>query len=98
MGQPAPYLSEFDPEVSSEGGIDPLSLQATYERLAERVFPSMTVRMKRIRFVTAIAVGAEVCRGLRDEVAADGKTPPWLIFEWYVVEGLLRAGIKGTCP
>lgn len=96
MGQPAPYLSEFDPEVSSEGGIDPLSLQATYERLAERVFPSMTVRMKRVRFVTAIAVGAEICRDLRDEAAADEKTPPWLIFEWYVVEGLLRAGINGN--
>jgi hypothetical protein len=89
-----PFLSVFDPEVSTEGGVDPLSLQATYERLAERIYPCMTVRMKRIRFVTAIAIGAEVCRPFRDELASEGKTPPWLVFEWHVIESLLRSGIK----
>jgi hypothetical protein len=92
MSLSAPLLSAFDPEVSSEGGVDPLSLSATYERLAERIFPFMTVRMSRPRFLTAMAVGAEVCREFGDQLAADGKTPPWLVFEWHVIEALLRVG------
>src|SRR5688572_8087457 len=90
----APLLSAFDPEISAEGGIDPLSLSSTYERLAERVYPFLTVRMSRPRFVTAIAVGAVVCKDFADELAADRKTPAWLVFEWHVIEALLRAGEK----
>jgi hypothetical protein len=85
-----PVLSVFDPEVSAEGGVDPFSLQATYERLAERIFPFITVRMSRPRFLTAMAVGAVVCQEFADDVAADGKTPAWLVFEWHVVEALIR--------
>jgi hypothetical protein len=92
MSLSAPLLSAFDPEVSSEGGVDPFSLSATYERLAERIFPFLTVRMSRPRFLTAMAVGAEVCREFGDQLAADGKTPPWLVFEWHVIEALLRVG------
>ncbi|MEO8381617.1 MAG: hypothetical protein ABI779_18290 [Acidobacteriota bacterium] len=87
-----PLLSAFDPEISAEGGIDPLSLSATYERLAERIFPFMTVRMSRPRFVTAMAVGAAVCQDFGDDLAADGKTPAWLAFEWHVIEAFFRAG------
>lgn len=92
MSLSAPLLSAFDPEVSSEGGIDPFSLSATYERLAERIFPFLTVRMSRPRFLTAMAVGAEICRDFGDELASDGKTPPWLVFEWHVIEAFLRVG------
>jgi hypothetical protein len=84
-------LSAFDPVVSEEGGIDPFSLQGTYERLAERILPFITVRMARPRFLTAIAVGAVVCQKFRDEVAADRVTPAWLVFEWYVIEAFVRA-------
>lgn len=92
MSLSAPLLSAFDPEVSSEGGIDPFSLSATYERLAERILPFLTVRMSRPRFLTAMAVGAELCRDFGDVLASDGKTPPWLVFEWHVVEAFLRTG------
>lgn len=85
-----PYLSEFDPSTEAEGGVDPLSLQRTYERLAERVYPFVTVRMSRPRFVTAMAAGAHVCRDILEEVAADEVTPAWLVFEWHVVEALVR--------
>ncbi len=90
MAFSAPLLSAFDPEISSEGGIDPFSLSGTYERLAERIFPFMTVRMSRPRFLTAMAVGAVVCQDFRDELASDGKTPAWLVFEWHVIEALFR--------
>lgn len=86
----APFLSAFDPEVSQEGSVDPLSLQAFGERLAERVYPHITSRMSRVRFVTAMCVGAVVCEEFDGEMAADGLTPPWLVFEWYVVEALMR--------
>ncbi len=59
------YLSIYDPAVSAEGGIDPLSLQPTYERLAERIFPFLTVRMRRPRFLTAMAGGWAHSLGLR---------------------------------
>ena len=32
-----PVISLADPVVDGEGGIDPLSLQRTYERLADRI-------------------------------------------------------------
>jgi hypothetical protein len=98
----APFSSEFDPSEESEGSIDPLGLQPGYERLADRLLPAVTVRMGRPRFVTAMAVGACVCEGWEtDAVAADDITPPWLVWEWFVVEALVRekeplSGISGV--
>ena len=43
-----PTLSLPDPLQGSEGSVDPLSLQRTYERLADKVLPAVTVRMGRI--------------------------------------------------
>lgn len=90
MSLQPPFLSVFDPPESAEGGIDPLSLQATYENLAERIYPYITVRMARPRFLTAMAVGAHVCGEFIDELAADEVTPAWLVFEWHVVEAFIR--------
>ena len=85
-----PYLSRHDPVSTSEGSIDPLSLQTVYERLAERILPFITVRMSRPRFLTAMAVGAHVCSEFIEDLAADERSPAWLVFEWHVVEGLVR--------
>jgi hypothetical protein len=88
----APLLSEYDPLIEGEGSIDPLGLQPIYERLADRLLPAVTVRMGRPRFVTAIAVGAWVCQEWHsDTVAADKVTPPWLVYEWFVVEAFVRS-------
>ena len=39
-----------------------------------------------------MAVGACVCdAGTRDAVSADDITPPWLVWEWFVVEAFVRA-------
>jgi hypothetical protein len=55
--------------------------------------PAVTVRMGNPRFVTAIAIGARVCDDWEtDAVAADGITPPWLVWEWFVVEAFVRTG------
>ena len=86
----APFLSEADPEQSGEGGLDPLGLVPLADRLAEEIAPGVTARMSRIRFVTAIAVGAVATERLSDVVAADGASTAYLAFEWHVVEALAR--------
>jgi hypothetical protein len=88
----APFSSEFDPSEEAEGSVDPLGLQPGYERLADRLLPAVTVRMGRPRFVTAMAIGACVCSDCdSDTVAADSITPPWLVWEWLLVEAFVRA-------
>src|ERR1043166_6552997 len=88
-----PVVSLADPVVEGEGGIDPLSLQRTYERLADRMLPAVTVRMTRIRFLTLMSVGAHVCAAFElDALAADDITPPWLVYEGFVIEALAREG------
>jgi hypothetical protein len=88
----APACSVFDPVIQSDVSIDPLGLALVYERLADRMLPGMTVRMRRPRFMTALAVGAFVCEEYGpDTVAADTVTPPYLVFEWWVIEAYVRA-------
>lgn len=90
-----PVLSEYDPATEGEGSVDPLGLQPGYERLADRILPAVTVRMGRPRYLTAIAVGAHVCSEWVDEsYAADEVTPPWLVFEWFVIESFVRSRDK----
>ena len=80
-----------DPLLESEGSVDPLSLARTYEQLADRFLPAVTVRMSPTRFLTAMCLGALVCREEREGIAADGVWPPWLLYEWYVVKASARA-------
>ena len=86
-----PLLSEEDRGTSLEGAIDPLGLYAVANALAVKLVPGIRERQSRPRFVTAIAVSASVCLGRTPgEVAADHVSEPWQVFEWYVVEGLVR--------
>ncbi|MFT3906762.1 MAG: hypothetical protein QM718_10700 [Steroidobacteraceae bacterium] len=99
----APVLSAYDPLTSAEGSIDPLGLASTYERLADAVLPGITVRMRRPRFLTAIAVGAYICSDLAPEtLAKDGVSPPWQVFEWWIVEAHARSTdllpVRGGIP
>jgi hypothetical protein len=82
----------FDPVSRSDVSIDPLGLALVYERLADRMLPGMTVRMRRPRFLTALAVGAFICAEYGpDTVAADDVTPPYLVFEWWLIDAFVRA-------
>lgn len=85
-----PFLSEADPEQAGEGSLDPLGLAAFADRLAEEIAPGITARMWRIRFVTAVGVGAVVTETLAEAIAADGVSPAYLAYEWHVVEALAR--------
>jgi len=93
----APLLTEKDEAESSEGGIDPLGTEPLADALAVKLAPGVRERQRHPRFLTAMAVSLSLCDELGDEVvASDGVTPAWLVFEWYVVEGLVRT--RGQTP
>ena len=85
-----PALSAYDPGMEGEGSLDPMGLGAIADRLADRLVPGLRARMSRIRFVTAMAVGAMVCEALPDVISADGMTSPAICFEWLVIESFAR--------
>lgn len=92
-----PTLSEYDPVTHSEGALDPLGLYAISDSLATKLVPGIRERMSHPRFLTAMAAGAFVTREFaEDEVAKDGQSEPWMVYEWYIVEGLVRS--KGNDP
>lgn len=81
-----PYRTLADPETQAEGSIDPLGLATLADHLADWMLPGMTARMWRPRFLTTMAVTSVVVEPLTEELAKDGVTPPWLVFEWHYVE------------
>src|SRR5262245_30659927 len=89
-----PLLSAKDPAVNAEGKIDPLGLYLIADALGVKLIPGVRERMSHPRFLTLAAVSAALCNEFDDEVlASDGVSAPWQVFEWHVVEGLVR-GIK----
>lgn len=91
-----PLLTEADPGTSSEGSIDPLGLYAIADSLGVRLAPGVRERQSHPRFLTAIAVSCAVCSEFDENLTAkDGVSPPWQVFEWYTVEGLVRT-LRGT--
>jgi len=87
----APLLTERDRAESAEDGIDPLGTEPLADALAVRLVPGVRERMRHPRFLTAMAVSLEVCRDFDEEaLAADRVSEPWQVFEWYLVEGLVR--------
>jgi hypothetical protein len=92
----APLLTEKDPAESSEGGINPLGTESLADALAVRLAPGVRERQRHPRFLTALAVSLEVCRDFDQEtLASDGVSEPWQVFEWYLVEGLVRTAESG---
>lgn len=84
-----PFLSEYDIEELSEGSLDPLGLYLIADRLAIKLIPGFRERMRHPRFLTAIAVGAHVCSIYDEDVlASDNVTPPYLVYEWQIVQAL----------
>jgi hypothetical protein len=48
-----PVISLADPLLESEKSVDPLSLTRTHEQVADPFPPAVTLRMRRVRFLTA---------------------------------------------
>jgi len=98
-----PFLTSYDPPGTSEGTLDPLGLYQVADQLAVQLVPAVGERMQRIRFLTAMAVGALVTEGMEDDLRHRDASP-YLIWEWLVVEALIREknedpevwGVPGT--
>jgi len=87
----APLLTEKDNIESGEGGIDPLGTEPLADRLAGKLVPGVRERQRHPRFLTAVAVSISLCSEFGEEVlASDGVSEPWLVWEWYLVEGMVR--------
>lgn len=84
-----PFLTKYDPPGSSEGTLDPLGLYLIADQLATKLVPAIRERMLRVRFLTAMTVGALVTEGLESN-PRHPETPPYLIWEWLVVEAIVR--------
>jgi len=98
-----PFLTSYDPPGTSEGTLDPLGFYQIADQLAVQLVPAVRERMQRIRFLTAMAVGALVTEGLEDD-PRQRDASPYLVWEWLVVEALIREmggdatvwGVPGT--
>jgi hypothetical protein len=87
-----PHLSEYDPRETSEGTLDPLGLYPIADALGTILAPGIRERQSRPRFLTAIAAGLAVCARFPEEtIASDEVSEPWQVYEWFIVEGLVRA-------
>ncbi len=86
-----PRLSAFDPEQKSEGSIDPLGLVPIADRLSVRLVPGVRERMSHPRFLSLISAGAALCLEFpQDRIASDGISSPLQVYEWYVVQALVK--------
>lgn len=84
-----PFLTSYDPLGTSEGALDPLGLYQIADQLGMQLVPAVRERMQRIRFLTAMAVGAMVTEGLEDN-PHQRDASPYLVWEWLLIEALMR--------
>jgi hypothetical protein len=85
-----PFLTSYDPPGTSEGSLDPLGLYQIADQLAVQLVPAVRERMQRIRFLTAMAVGALVTEDMEED-PSQRDASPYFVWEWMVVEALMRA-------
>jgi len=90
-----PFLSQFDPPEQAEGSLDPLGLYSIADALGVRLAPGVRERQSKPRYLTLALVGMAACG---DDLVATGqgkRIPAWLVYEWLVVESLVRQ-LRGT--
>lgn len=61
------FMMSYDPPGTSECALDPLGLYQIADQLAVQLVPAVREWMQRIRFLTAMAVGAMVTEDLEDD-------------------------------
>lgn len=84
-----PFLTAADPTGTSEGSLDPLGLFQIADLLGTELVPAVRQRMLRVRFLSAMAVGAFVTEGLEADPRYR-EAAPYLVWEWHVVEAIVR--------
>ena len=84
-----PFLTSYDPPGAMEGTLDPLGLYLIADQLAVELVPAVRERMVRVRFLTAMTVGA-VIREKVDDAQSRRDASAYLVWEWLVVEAMIR--------
>lgn len=84
------FLTVADPPGTSEGRLDPLGLYQIADSLATQLVTSVRERMLRVRFRTAMAVGALVTERFEAD-PRQRESLPYLAWEWHVVEAIVRS-------
>jgi hypothetical protein len=91
-----PRRSAYHTLENSQGTLDPLGLYTVADRLATKLAPGLRERMKHPRYLTAIAVSSVVCSSFDEEdLASDGISAPWQVFEWHVVSAFVKKFERG---
>jgi hypothetical protein len=86
-----PRRTAYHTLENSQGTLDPLGMYSIADRLATRLVPGLRERMRHPRYLTASAVSAVVCSAFsEDEIASDGISPTWQVFEWHVASALVK--------
>lgn len=92
---PLPFKTAYDPPVEGEGRLDPLGLGPLADRIADSYARPVRARMKRIRFLTSMALGGKLTPDLTDVSPAVPGDTPEIAFERVVIEALARASSSG---
>jgi hypothetical protein len=94
-----PFLTEYDPLLRAEGSLDPLGLYTFADTLGVQLTPGIRERQRMPRYLTIVLAGLAACAGELPEPGGTADIPEsWLVFEWLVVEALVRQGIKDGTP
>lgn len=92
---PLPFITAYDPPVEGEGRLDPLGLGPLADRISDSYARPVRARMKRIRFLTSMALGGKLTPELMDVSPAVPGDTPEIAFERVVIEALARASARG---
>ena len=90
-----PFRTAFDPPQQAEGSLDPLGLYSIADALGVRLAPGVRQRQSKPRYLTLALVGYTACQGPLKELGISKGLPAWLVFEWLVVQSLVRR-LTGT--
>ncbi len=81
------FTTQLDALANGGGSLDPMGLYAIADRMATTLVPGVRERMSKLRYLTASAYGAEVCRGMSDEPMLQARLEPYMALEFHLVSG-----------
>lgn len=81
------FTTQLDALANGGGSLDPMGLYAIADRMATTLVPGVRERMSNLRYMTASAYGAEVCRGMSDEPMLQARLEPYMALEFHLVSG-----------
>ena len=67
-----------------------MGLYAIADRMATMLVPGVRERMSNLRYLTASAYGAEVCRGMSPEPMLQARLEPYMALEFHLVSGWIQ--------